>query len=564
MAGRLIYTRYILTLLLTLLSGTAFAVDVPSGVEPSRVQEQIAPQPAPKLPEGGSVSGSEVTVEAPEGAAEAKFILKEITIQGMTVYKKADVAPLYKGMIGQTVSLVEIYKLAETLTAKYRNAGYILTQVIVPPQTIDDGRIRLQAVEGYIEHIYVYSKDHGDTPFLAPYDFIIQNSKPLNAKVLERYLLLINDQPGISAKSVLSPSPKTPGASVLSLMIEKKRYDVSLQMDNRGSRYMGPFQTNASTRVNNALGFHEGISLQVATTPASHPNRELDYANVGISRALGEVGAVVNVNGSVTSTAPGYALKQFDVRGTAHNYSAGITYPFVRSREENLSGTLKFDYLDTVRTDNLATRIEDRVRAVRLSGLYQFADRHQGVNTLTGEISRGLNILNTKPAGSPDLTRADGDPIFFKATFDVARIQRLTDIFDLAVSTTGQWSANPLLASEEFGVGGAAYGSAYDSSEITGRHGLAGRAELRATNPVYSRMDKLQLYGFYDVGQVWDPQNAVPKDQVRSLASTGVGVRTEMNKNVSASCEVAVPLTRKVETEQNNDSRFFGTLAARF
>ncbi|MGA4816816.1 POTRA domain-containing protein [Pseudomonas aeruginosa] len=45
--------------------------------------------------------------------------------------------------------------LANRLTAKYRQDGYLLTQVVVPEQSIEGGKVRLQVIEGYLEHVQI-------------------------------------------------------------------------------------------------------------------------------------------------------------------------------------------------------------------------------------------------------------------------------------------------------------------------------------------------------------------------------------------------------------------------
>jgi hemolysin activation/secretion protein len=201
------------------------------------------------------------------------------------------------------------------------------------------------------------------------------------------------------------------------------------------------------------------------------------------------------------------------------------------------------------------------MRILRLSLLYQNADRFQGANTLTTELSKGLDIFGTKPVDSPNTTRFGGDPLFTKITFEASRLQRLTDRFQLYAAATGQKSADNLLSSEEFGVGGASYGSAYDSSEITGVDGLAGRVELRASDP---RIQGLQPYGFYDIGKVWDQYNSDAKSRITSLASAGFGLRASLFNTVAGSVEYAVPLTKAVEAGHSMQPRLFSSLTAKF
>ena len=400
------------------------AVNVPSTADPSRVREQIAPPPPEVVaPEIQSAAPPINPQQVPAGAEKINFVLTSLQIEGMTVYKQADVAPLYQKMIGQKISLVDIYDLANQLTAKYRNDGYILTQVIIPPQKIKDGHVTLRAVEGYIDEIRIQNKTTSAAPsYYAAYGDLIRQVRPMNEKVLEKYMLLLNDLPGITATSVLSPSPSAVGASDLTIVIEHKPYDASVETDNRGSLYIGPEQYNGTARLNNAFGHDEGITVQAAVAPDNM------YANIfGLSYPLGHMGTTLNLNASITRTHPGSTLAQFDIRGMTHDYYISVTHPFIRSRSENLTGTFKLEYFNTYRTDNLGgDPIADRLRIERLSFQYQNADRFHGMNTLSTELSNGINALHASHPGDANMSQAEGDPQFFKATFEATRAQRLS------------------------------------------------------------------------------------------------------------------------------------------
>ena len=537
------------------------AVNIPGTADPSRVREQIAPPPAEVVaPEVQSAAPVINLQQAPPGAEKINFVLTSLQIEGMTVYKQAEVAPLYQKMIGQKISLVDIYDLVNQLTTKYRNDGYILTQVIVPPQKIKDGRVTLRAVEGYIDEIRIQNKTTSTAPsYYAVYGDLIREVRPMNEKVLEKYMLLLNDLPGITATSVLSPSPSAPGASDLTIVIEHKPYDASVETDNRGSLYIGPEQYNGTMRLNNIFGHDEGITVQVAVAPDNM------YANIfGLTYPLGHMGTMLNLNASITRTHPGSTLAQFDIRGMTHDYYISVTHPFIRSRSENLSGTFKLEYFNTYRTDNLGgDPVADRLRIERFGFQYQNADRFHGMNTLSTEFSNGIDALNASQPGDANMSQAEGDPQFFKATFEATRAQRLSEVYELYAAITGQKSANKLLSSELFGVGGAGYGSAYDSSEITGKDGIAGRMELRA-NPTIELIQRLQPYAFYDIGKVWDPQNTAAANRIMSIASAGIGLRAVINDDISGSLEAAKPLTRPLASNNSSDWRLFYMLTAKF
>jgi hemolysin activation/secretion protein len=557
-------------LLLFVLFLTAFAqsanAQVPSSAEPSRASQNISPIEREKVtPLSSGVVSVAAPIEAPAGAEKVKLTLKSVSIEGATAYSEAEIAALYQDMIGTTITLADVYGIAQRLTVKYRNDGYILTQVIVPEQTISGGNVRLRVVEGFVDNVSVQGDTHGKLEFLQGFANKIRAEKPMNAKKLERYVLLMNDLAGVSAKAVLSPSAKVQGASDIAIMVEQKPVDVFGQVDNRGTRYLGPMQWNAGARINNAFGMYEGLSLQGVTAFTDGTEREMDYFGMSWSQPLNTEGTKLSLGGSLTSTDPGYTLSASDVKGLAKNINLELSHPFIRSRNDNLFGSIKFNYLNSTRKDNLGGGdTTDHLRVLRAAGTYQFTDRFIGINTFNVEASKGLGLFGASDEGDANMTRALGDPRFYKTTLEISRLQRLTDVFDIFVSAAGQKSSNYLLASEEFGVGGINYGSAYDSSEITGEDGVAGRFELRANNLISTPADMLQLYGFYDIGKVWDKDNALPEDRQRSIASTGAGFRTSLNENFAGTFEVALPLTRKVGTESDKEARFFGSLTARF
>ena len=76
-----------------------------------------------------------------------------------------------------------------------------------------------------------------------------------------------------------------------------------------------------------------------------------------------------------------------------------------------------------------------------------------------------------------------------------------------------------------------------------------------------------QLYGFYDGGKVWycdDP--ATGERPGESLASAGFGARAFLGADVSATLEVAWPLTRPIASyrEDGDDPRILGSMVIRF
>lgn len=530
---------------------------------PGRVQENLAPRPfEPSL--SPSIEVKDVILQAaPAGAENIRFELSGVQIDGLTAFTPAQLEPIYANKLGTTVSLADVYAIATALTTHYRNNGYILTQVIVPPQTIDGGIVHLQAVEGYIDNVTVEGKDKENAlKLIRAYAAGLKTGKPLNVRDLERQLLLINDLPGVEARSVISPSPSATGGADLRIIVERDPFEAVVSVNNYGSRYLGPNQLDMMAAANSLLGLNERMTAQMVTTLGS----ELNYAAVGYDQPVGRYGTIVSLAANYSNTDPGFDLKPFDVKGRSEFYSLKVAHPFIRSRHQNLTLYTQLDSRD-VYSKSIVDRRTDHIRALRLGGRYEFLDTlfGAGVNSAELEIAKGLGILGASDEGDAALSRALADPQFFKGNLELQRLQRVSSQVNVLVAARGQWSADPLLSAEEFGVGGIDTGRAYDPSEIIGDDGVSGKIEVQWNEPKkISFVEDYQLFGFFDAGKVWNQDATTSTQKVNSLTSTGLGLRTTLPRQFSADLTLAVPLSREIQTEKDKDARLYFNLSKRF
>ena len=549
--------RFAITAALLLAAAGAGAQELPGPAEIDRLGPRFEPPAEPKS-EVEPVEEEKKPEGAPSGAEAIRFVLSEIAVDGATVYRESDFLPLYESSLGREISLVDVYGFAAAITAMYRQDGYILSRAIVPPQRIRAGMVRLQVVEGYIDEVTFEGDIAEPSRLLRAYGDKIRDSRPLRIGVLERYLLLANDLPGLSARAVLKPSADQPGASDLTMVLEQDDVDGVATFDNRGSRFVGPFQAVLGTGFNSLVGLHERTTLRVVGTTQIE---ELRLINVTHQEQVGNEGTKLDLSLSQADLEPGFTLSPDDIESSSTSASIALFQPWIRTRGENLSSTVRFDYRNSL-TDRLESRLsEDRLRVARLSTSYDFVDRYLGVSLLSAELSQGLNILGETPSGSSDLTRENGRSDFTKLNGNLLRLQRLLPRVSLLLEGSGQYSFSQLLASEEFGVGGAQFGRAYDPSETTGDHGVAGKIELRYSQPVeVDFLADVQFYGFYDYGVVW---------QVRArddaVASAGAGLRLRFTDRLSGLVEWAKPLNHSVDAlgRDGRDARIFFNLVAR-
>ncbi len=526
----------------------------PGRLERELSEDRIMPQIGP------SISVKEMAlVKAPEGADNIKFNFGGVLIEGAQTYSKAELLPLYENMIGTEISLTDLYAIANRMTLKYRNDGYILTQVVVPPQTIDNGVATLQVVEGFIDNITIQGDEESEyaLDLIRDYARRISTGSAMNVADMERQLLLINDLPGVDARSIISPSATTPGAADILVIVERDPFEAALGVNNHGSRFLGQLQTNGIARVNSVLGLNEQITAQIVAAPDA--GLELAYGSLGYKMPVGSYGTTLAVIGSITETDPGFTLRQFDVEGLSRSVILRAEHPIIRSRNTNIFGRFQFDWRNVESKNNIELTRRDRIRALRAGLQAEFLDRLLGVavNSFDFQISQGIDVFGASDEGDANMTRAAGDPTFTKANIELQRLQRITNQVNVVLTGRGQLSNNPLLSSEEFGLGGISTVRGYDPSEVVGDDGIGGSIEIQ-WKP--GQQKNIQLFTFLDSGTVWNQDATSSATKRDSLTSTGVGVRLDLPMDIDAEFVASQPLHRDVQTTNDRDPRFFFSL----
>ena len=236
----------------------------------------------------------------------------------------------------------------------------------------------------------------------------------------------------------------------------------------------------------------------------------------------------------------------------------------IRSRTENLWINGFAEYRNAEEDQSGAENFDDRLRVVRARLNYNRSGETFFSSALL-RVSQGVDVLGASEERAGPLSRFDGHPQFTKVSGELSHAQSIYGGVSAQISAIGQKSANSLLASEEFALGGSRFGRAYDFAEVTGEDGIAGSLELRCSfEDAGDLFESLQFYGFYDMGAVWN-RNASGPFRRHSLSSAGVGLRANLPRSIFVSLEAAQPLTRPVETSGGNTHpRYFFSLSVGF
>lgn len=530
-------------LLATLVAGLAHAADVPESSE--------------------TKTRSIRKVDTPAQTQESAFVLRSVQIEGAKAYPAEELTRPFVPLIGQEIAVAQVFEIANGLTARYRRDGYILSQVVVPEQSISDGDVRLVAIEGFIDAVQVRGERSKDDSVVASHVKTLQTARPLTSAVLERELLLMNDLGQSSARGTLVPSVRTAGAADLVVDLSRERAAVSVGTNNRNSRSLGPRRVTANLEWYGALASWDHVSLH----GGSSLDKELGYVGIGYGGLLGRTGAQWNVGVSGVRSEPGTAANLTETNLETQSLSGvmQVSYPLLRSRSRNLYVRSALTTFDGQSELLLAPLSDDRIRAVRVGLAFDAADRWNGINILDAELSQGLDGFGARETGTADspLSRINGDTTFTKLNAYAARLQSFGTDWSGLLAISAQHAFSTLLAPELFAFGGELFGRGYDAAELVGDAGVAAKLELRYSLPIPQLTGVATPYAFFDWGRV-ERRDPINEPGSADASSWGVGVRfSGVRSRVQSFIEYAAPVDLDVAAEGNRDPRIFAGLQIR-
>jgi hemolysin activation/secretion protein len=489
--------------------------------------------PAPAEPEPTAAAPIGVERPAPATDAAVTGVVNAVTVEGQDVLPPAVFADAIATRVGQEMTRADLSALAGAIAAVARAQGYPFATAQVPAQSLANGILRVSLDLGRIDAVRVIGARNVAADKLL--GAALATGRPVRQAELERALLLVGDLPGVRVKE--SRLMRQDGFGILLVTIESDRAAAYLQLDNRGSKEVGPFRSTALASLRDVTMAGDEVTFIVSQTPFQP--REFAFVRGRYAAPLGASGTRVTVSGSIARSHPGGALAALDVRGKSADAALGVQYPLLRERAASLWAGAELRALGT--GQDLSGR---RLRRDRLATLTASLGGTAGVlgGALRGELAGvfGLPVGDVTREGSPLASRLDGDARFVAANYTLDWTRSLGKPFSLVLASAGQVASRPLLATMEFGLGGPMFGRGYDYAERTGEQGIAGSVEMRADVGAIegSVVDRAQLYGFFDGGTVGNLRDGAGGG---SLVSTGAGVRVGTGR-FDWLAEIALPV----------------------
>ena len=450
-------------------------VNIDAGSLLRQTERDLAtPMPAP---------GLQAPASGPSRVAkpsDATVQVRGFTLVGNTLLSTEELRKALAPFTDRVMTLAQLKDAADWVTTTYREAGWMV-RAFLPQQEIKDGIVTIQIIEA----IFGGASVQGAEPKRIEASRLVrmaqsqlESGKPLNARRLDRVLLLLDDLPGVGVSGHLVQGQREGETNLVLVATDDKLLTGSTSVDNQGSLRTGTDRISVNLAVNSPARMGDALAINAMKTQG------VDYQRLAYTVPAGADGWRWGVHASnLNYRVVADEFASLNPNGAATTVGWDLSYPLLRSLVQNINLAFSFD---DKRFDNRINSVTTAygIKAYNASLTWQQMDGWGG-----GGSSSASTVLTTgqKTNESP----------YTKLNISLGRLQKLSQSFSLNASATAQASNVNLDSSEKLYLGGATSVRAYPTGEAGGSMGHTLSLELR------QRFDNgLTWAVFYDHGRV--------------------------------------------------------------
>jgi hemolysin activation/secretion protein len=510
----------------------------------------------------GLVWGAEATPpdqDAKTPAVETQhFDVQEYRVVGNTVLEQRSIERLLYPLLGPSKSLTDVEAARTALEKLYHDQGFGTVFVDIPPQTINDGIVRLRVTEGRIERTVI-----GGARFFPERDVMsrLPATTPgsvLQVSKLQEQLTAVNaETPDRSVVPILKAG-SAPGTVDLSLQVnDTLPLHGSLEFNNQATIDTRSLRSVATVSYGDLFGRLDSISFQYQATPQQFDQVRViavDYTAHAFASGLQPSLMYINSNSNVATAGT------LGVLGIGEITGFRLAYPLPAEAPSVQSLTLGVDYKHFRNTinQNATTALDTPISYLNLSLAYAGLWRaDQFVTTASFAVNAGPRGLVNNPTGFEN-DRYKGQANYFDIRGDLGTTIKLPADFSLRLRVAGQGATEPLITNEDYSIAGADGVRGYLEAEELGDKAIKDTVQLNSPG-LHFKSEKalVDAYVFYDSGKMWiiDPLQGEPSGA--SLRSWGAGFDVLPGQKVTGSLTWAKALSSASVTQAGQSRYLF-------
>ena len=262
-------------------SAQVVPVAVPFPVDPTGRSGEPPPLPkqfeAPTPPPGTLLPPAPIPPETAPFPSLRVFV-REIRVTGSTIFSAEELAKVTAPYVNREVTSEDLEALRVALTLLYVNNGYVNSGAILPDQTVSEGVVTYQIIEGGLTAVEV----EGNQWFRSSYfqkRFLLDAGPPLNVNALQRRLqLMLEDSRIQRLNAELKPGLQR-GEGILDVRVEERTpYRLFSEYNNYQSPSVGENRVLATLWHENLTGNGDVLMAQYGKSKGLNPLLDFKYS----------------------------------------------------------------------------------------------------------------------------------------------------------------------------------------------------------------------------------------------------------------------------------------------
>ncbi|MGE0623741.1 MAG: ShlB/FhaC/HecB family hemolysin secretion/activation protein [Pseudomonadales bacterium] len=449
-----------------------------------------------------------------------RYPVRDIRVTGARVLDPAEIESVVGEYRGRALSFQEMIALRDRITARYVDAGYVTSGAVL--ESLDDGVLHIDVVEGALERIEVHSAGQLRPQFVADYLSGFGTTTPVNVLDLEERLQILQQDPHVSViEAQLLPGPNRGESVLLVSPGETERWGLTVEASNQLSPAIGAAQGVASLSFLNLTGRTDDLSFSTR-------------AAEGLLELMGEYDFPLGARGARMSVYA-FGADSDIVRGPFHDLDIGadtftggtrLRWPVRRTLTTRMNLLLAAEWRES-KTFLLGQGFsfiegpEDgkAVMTILRGGLDYLYRNQRDVIYARVEASAGVDALGATVSSDADVP--DGRFAKLWGQFQWARRLPWLDS-QLLLRLDGQVSNDPLFGIEQYPVGGRWTVRGYRENTLIRDNAVVASVEWRW--PLFRSPGGRSLFEVRPFAD-WSRSANVDGDEIgpATLASVGVG-----------------------------------------
>jgi hemolysin activation/secretion protein len=501
---------------------------------------------------------------APAADGTVHFDINRFEVRGNTLLPAPLIDSLLAPFAGKERDFGDIQRALEALESAYHERGYSVVQIELPEQELNRGVVVLKVVQTKIGRIKVMGNQYFDEANVRRALPTLQAGQAPNLLAVSKALKLANENPARKVTLKLQGGAQDDEVDAVLEVADERVWKGIVSLDNTGTSQTGKTHAGFVLQNANLWGLDHVLSLQYTTT-LEEPSRVGVYG-VGYHVPLYALGDSLDFFGSYSNVDSGtVSAGIFDlaVSGKGRVFGARYNQNFARAGNYEPKLVYGIDYKAyqssvLLLEHELGNDVTVHPLSVNYLGNWTLA---------AGEANLSLTLLHNIAGGAHggqgDFTLARAGA---KANYTTLRLaanltRALAGDWLLRAIVNGQYSADALIAGEQFGAGGASSVRGFAEREIANDSGLAGNLEVYSPGLCGQGLRwQCRALAFYDGAHVKRSHALAGELQRTSISSAGVGFRLQYASNVNLQLDYGHVL-RADGTGRANQNRLHFRLA---